>query len=144
MDLVTSGQSNRSTFATLSNGASSRSHSVFTLKINKIHKSFDQSDMKLATTCRFSIVDLAGSERVVNTGTSGERLKEAGNINKSLMVLGQCMETLRKNQEDSIKGKRPSIVPFRHSKLTELFQSFFTGDGTAVSFSFWQHSVTFD
>lgn len=108
-------------------------------------------------------MDLAGSERVVNTQTTGERLKEAGNINKSLMVLGQCMEVLRKNQERE-KGRKvrgiqsaepaepscdddstatepslctqrlqPAIVPFRHSKLTEMFQSFFVGDGKAVS-----------
>jgi kinesin family protein 20 len=32
-------------------------------------------------------------------------LKEAGNINKSLMVLGQCMEVLRKNQERE-KGRK--------------------------------------
>lgn len=41
---------------------------------------------------RLTIVDLAGSERAKYTQTSGDRLKEAGNINKSLMVLGQCME----------------------------------------------------
>lgn len=36
---------------------------------------------------RFSIlnlVDLAGSEKVGKTGASGDRLKEASNINKSL------------------------------------------------------------
>lgn len=27
---------------------------------------------------------------------------------------------------------QPAIVPFRHSKLTEMFQSFFVGDGKAV------------
>lgn len=35
----------------------------------------------------------------------GQRLKEAGNINKSLMVLGQCMETLRLNQLKAEMGK---------------------------------------
>ena len=55
-----------------------------------------------------SIVDLAGSERNSNTGSTGDRLKEAGNINKSLMVLGQCMEVLRKNQMLD-KGKKVSI-----------------------------------
>lgn len=35
----------------------------------------------------------------------GQRLKEAGNINKSLMVLGQCMETLRLNQLKAAIGK---------------------------------------
>lgn len=64
---------------------------------------------------RLSIVDLAGSERARNVGTmkgmgaEGERLREAGSINKSLMVLGQCLEALRINQKKlavagSIKG----------------------------------------
>lgn len=41
---------------------------------------------------RLTLVDLAGSERTKHTHTTGDRLKEAGSINKSLMVLGQCME----------------------------------------------------
>jgi kinesin family protein 20 len=40
---------------------------------------------------RLTLVDLAGSERTKHTHTTGDRLKEAGSINKSLMVLGQCM-----------------------------------------------------
>lgn len=84
-------------------------------------------------------MDLAGSERSKNTKTTGERLKEAGNINKSLMVLGQCMEALRNNQkrQQALSSQtrttlmpygKISIVPFRHSKLTEIFQDFFTGE----------------
>lgn len=123
------GQQNRRVFSTLANRVSSRSHSVFTIKVIRVLKGAD--DMAATSTSRFSIVDLAGSERVVNTQTTGDRLKEAGNINKSLMVLGQCMEVLRKNQERG-EGRKPAIVPFRHSKLTELFQSFFVGDGKAA------------
>lgn len=33
-------------------------------------------------------MDLAGTEKVDKTGGSGDRLKETGNINKSLSVLG--------------------------------------------------------
>lgn len=47
------------------------------------------------------------------------------------MVLGQCVEILRLNQTKS-EGRKPAIVPFRHSKLTELFQSAFVGEGKAV------------
>lgn len=124
--VLAQGQSNRRVFSTLANRASSRSHSIFTLRLVRTHRATGAEK-----TSRFSIVDLAGSERVVNTQTTGQRLKEAGNINKSLMVLGQCMEVLRKNQERE-KGRKPAIVPFRHSKLTEMFQSFFVGDGKAV------------
>lgn len=57
------------------------------------------------------MVDLAGSERYRNTNSTGERLKEAGNINKSLMVLGQCMEVLRINQIKAEMGKVLKALP---------------------------------
>lgn len=96
-------------------------------------------------------MDLAGSERTKHTHTTGDRLKEAGNINKSLMVLGQCLEVLRSNQrkvaislsqEGEGKAGRMdtrdikqtlTIVPFRHSKLTEALMDYFAGDGRVVS-----------
>ena len=48
---------------------------------------------------QLSLVDLAGSERTNRTKNSGDRLKEAGNINQSLMVLRNCLEILRENQK---------------------------------------------
>ncbi|OAV94572.1 hypothetical protein PTTG_26928 [Puccinia triticina 1-1 BBBD Race 1] len=132
--LLRHGQVNRTVFSTYANRTSSRSHGIFTIKVIKLPKNMQLSESMLsaATVSRLSIVDLAGSERTRNTQTTGQRLKEAGNINKSLMVLGQCMETLRKNQEQKEKNRKMTIVPFRHSKLTELFQSFFTGEGKTV------------
>lgn len=50
-------------------------------------------------------------------------------------TLGQCMETLRANQAlaaDPTHRRKPAMVPFRHSRLTEMFQSFFCGEGRAV------------
>ena len=77
-----------------------------------------------------SFCDLAGSERIKKTLNTGERQKEAGNINTSLLVLGRVIKAIRHNQ--TIKETRKQqIVPFRDSKLTRLFQSFFTGLGKA-------------
>ena len=53
--------------------------------------------------CRLSLCDLAGSERHAKTHTTGERLKEAGNINTSLLTLGRCIELLRYNQQHKDK-----------------------------------------
>lgn len=41
------------------------------------------------------LVDLAGSERVWYTGATGQRLREANNINKSLAVLGDVIQVRR-------------------------------------------------
>lgn len=40
------------------------------------------------------MVDLAGSERADATGATGVRLKEGGNINKSLVTLGNVISAL--------------------------------------------------
>lgn len=45
-----------------------------------------------------SLCDLAGSERCSRTHNTGERLKEAGNINNSLLTLGKCISAMRLNQ----------------------------------------------
>ncbi|GAN11456.1 kinesin-domain-containing protein [Mucor ambiguus] len=129
------GLQNRQVFSTLMNQASSRSHSIFTVYIVRcpVDKSnFVIEDPNYASLSKLSVVDLAGSERYRNTNSTGQRLKEAGNINKSLMVLGQCMEVLRLNQIKQDMGKSPTMVPFRHSKLTELFKGTFEGEGKAA------------
>lgn len=86
--------------------SSSRSHGIFTIKIVRNLDGCEARDVKAASVSTFSVVDLAGSERISNTGTTGDRLREAGNINKSLMVLGQCMEVLRRNQECKERNKK--------------------------------------
>ncbi|KAK4519159.1 uncharacterized protein ATC70_009391 [Mucor velutinosus] len=129
------GLQNRQVFSTLMNQASSRSHSIFTVYIVRCpvdKNNFVIEDPNYASLSKLSVVDLAGSERYRNTNSTGQRLKEAGNINKSLMVLGQCMEVLRLNQIKQDMGKSPTMVPFRHSKLTELFKGTFEGEGKAA------------
>lgn len=133
--LLFEGQRNRAEYSTITNHVSSRSHSIFTIRIVRVPIDEDDyviEDPAYATVSKVSIVDLAGSERYRNTLNSGQRLKEAGNINKSLMVLGQCMETLRLNQIKTAFGRKTAMVSYRHSKLTELFKSSFEGDGKAV------------
>lgn len=48
---------------------------------------------------RLALCDLAGSERCSRTQNTGERLKEAGNINSSLLTLGKCINAIRLNQQ---------------------------------------------
>ena len=48
----------------------------------------------LETHSKIHLVDLAGSERADATGATGQRLKEGGSINKSLVTLGNVISTL--------------------------------------------------
>ncbi|XP_015355596.1 kinesin-like protein KIF20B isoform X1 [Marmota marmota marmota] len=104
------------------NNASSRSHSIFTIRILQIE---DPEMSRVIRVSELSLCDLAGSERSIKTQNEGERLRETGNINTSLLTLGKCINVL-KNSE---KSKFQQHVPFRESKLTHYFQSFFNGKG---------------
>ncbi|KAJ3535002.1 hypothetical protein NMY22_g6682 [Coprinellus aureogranulatus] len=143
--LVKLGNLHRRVFGTLANRESSRSHGMVIIKIIRGHRG-ERDDPTALQVSRLTLVDLAGSERTKHTHTTGERLKEAGNINKSLMVLGQCMEVMRSNQRklamslahegtgkagrmDTRDVKRTlAVVPFRHSKLTEALMDYFVGE----------------
>lgn len=60
------------------------------------------------------LVDLAGSERVDRSFVTGNRLKEAQHINKSLSALGDVVFSL---------SQKNAHVPYRNSKLTQVLQS---------------------
>ncbi|SPP74887.1 kinesin-like protein subito [Drosophila guanche] len=108
----------RSTYASTSvNSNSSRSHCVFTVDVLKYSRS------GMTTQCSYKFCDLAGSERVNNTGTIGLRLKEAKNINTSLMTLGRCLDAA----STSRKKSSTDVIPFRDSKLTMLLQAALLG-----------------
>ena len=101
---------NRSVAATKSNERSSRSHSVFILKLVG----------RNSTTCETSegtlnLVDLAGSERLKQSGAEGDRMKETQNINKSLSCLGDVIGALG-------QGKEGAHIPYRNSKVQAKLQ----------------------
>lgn len=52
------------------------------------------AEMPSETVSKIHLVDLAGSERADATGATGVRLKEGGNINKSLVTLGNVISAL--------------------------------------------------
>ncbi|KAJ3491622.1 hypothetical protein NLI96_g550 [Meripilus lineatus] len=123
--LLTQAQSRRTVAATLMNERSSRSHSVFTLRIigeNTI----------TGETCEGSLnlVDLAGSERLEKSGAANdkERLKETQAINKSLSALGDVIAALGEKGE----GKGDKHIPYRNSKLTYLLQNSLSGNSKTL------------
>ncbi|XP_035377300.1 kinesin-like protein KIF20A isoform X1 [Electrophorus electricus] len=118
------GRRNQSFASTHLNHNSSRSHCIFTLRVLHIQP---QTDLVLGTRIsELSVCDLAGSERCKEQ-QSGERMKEATNINTSLLTLGRCVSALRHNQNN--RSRPPQVVPFRDSKLTRVLQAYFCGHG---------------
>ncbi|XP_065827756.1 kinesin-like protein KIFC3 isoform X3 [Oscarella lobularis] len=112
------GRENRATACTNMNEHSSRSHALLCVKVKGTNKT-------TGARCigRLNLIDLAGSERVAKSGTEGERLKEAQNINKSLSSLGDVIHSLK---------NKSSHIPFRNSKLTYLLQDSLSGNSKTL------------
>ncbi|KAH8060052.1 hypothetical protein JL722_5009 [Aureococcus anophagefferens] len=91
------------------NKASSRSHACFQLRVSRRPK---QAGAR-GTVSLCSVVDLAGSERVKRSGVAGKELKEAININGSLLALGNVVAAL---------AAKKKHVPYRDSKLTRVLE----------------------
>lgn len=107
------------------NNESSRSHAVFSIYIENKSKTLG-GKVKTKKSV-FHLIDLAGSERQKTTETTGERLKEAGKINKSLMQLGHVI----KNLLEIAEGKARHIH-YRDSKLTHLLKDSLGGNSKVI------------
>ncbi|XP_061229167.1 kinesin-like protein KIF15-B, partial [Neopsephotus bourkii] len=112
--VLTMGWRNRRVASTSMNRESSRSHAVFTITVESMEKNNEVVNIRSSL---LNLVDLAGSERQKDTHTAGMRLKEAGNINRSLSCLSQVMTAL----VDIGNGKQRHVC-YRDSKLTFLLR----------------------
>ncbi|KAF0991534.1 hypothetical protein HZS_4555, partial [Henneguya salminicola] len=119
-ELLTVADRNRTVASTKCNENSSRSHSVFRLKLNGKNNA-------LGETCEafVNLIDLAGSERLDKSEAEGERMKETQFINKSLHCLKSVITSL---------AQKESHIPFRNSKLTHILQSSLGGNCKTLMF----------
>ncbi|KAL6935005.1 hypothetical protein ACO0R3_000977 [Hanseniaspora guilliermondii] len=106
-NILSVGHNKRKTEETNLNKRSSRSHSILTLNVLG-------NDLTLKK--KITIVDLAGSERASKAQNKGVRMKEGAMINKSLLALANCINSLTSEDSDN------KHVPFRDSKLTRLLK----------------------
>lgn len=112
--LLDEGNKNRTQHPTDSNAESSRSHAVFQVYLKMTVRTTGQAIM-----AKLSMIDLAGSERGAATGCKGPRFKEGASINKSLLALGNCINSLADGQKH---------VPYRDSKLTRILKDSLGGN----------------
>ncbi|KAF9115712.1 Kinesin-like protein kif15 [Mortierella sp. AM989] len=118
--LFEQGAANRHISATAMNRESSRSHTVLTLTIQSMTLVDGINHIRES---RFNLVDLAGSERQKQANTEGMRLKEAGNINRSLLCLGSVINAL-----GEIASGHSRHVHYRDSRLTFLLKDSLGGN----------------
>lgn len=110
--LLRKGSAMRATGETKMNDISSRSHTIFTISMQKTLTRVSEGQKIMETvSSKLNFVDLAGSERVRMTGATGKRLEETKKINQSLSALGNVIAALGDN-----RGNK-SHIPFRDSKV---------------------------
>ncbi|KAF4677944.1 hypothetical protein FOL47_008048 [Perkinsus chesapeaki] len=122
----------RRTASTRLNERSSRSHCVVT-----IHVTSRCAYVKATQRGKLHLIDLAGSESVSRSGATGDTLREAQLINKSLSTLADVFNALltRQQKTGSCHPSRPDStvhVPYRNSKLTLMLKDSLGGNAKAL------------
>jgi len=112
--IVLLGNTRRTQSPTNANETSSRSHAVLQVHLTRSPRTANVTEER--TVAALSIIDLAGSERAAATTNMGQRMVEGANINKSLLALGNCINSLCES------GGAIRHVPYRNSKLTRLLK----------------------
>ena len=107
VNILHQGSSLRSTETTLLNCQSSRSHAIYTVRLESSDADGNSVSRKL------SLVDLAGSENSNKTKCTGTRFEEAKSINLGLTVLNRVVTGLVRRQKH---------IPYRDSMLTKVLK----------------------
>ena len=115
MALFDQANKRRHVAATKMNAESSRSHSIFSIIV-------ERGDGKVG---KLSLIDLAGSERVGKTGATGDQLKEGIEINKSLSALKSVILALTSGDKS---------IPYKESTLTLLLRDSLGGKSKTLMF----------
>ncbi|XP_022222335.2 kinesin-like protein Klp59C [Drosophila obscura] len=109
--LLELGNCARTSGQTSANSKSSRSHAIFQIVLRTVET--------YRLHGKLSLIDLAGNERGADNSSADRRTRlEGAEINKSLLVLKECIRAL---------GRQAAHIPFRGCKLTQVLRDSFIG-----------------
>jgi len=120
LDLFLSGNKQRISTGNAMNIESSRSHVMFTLKIETINHHAGE-----VLSGKIVLCYLGGSEQLKKSEVSGPQMKEAIELNKSLTALGDVIHAVATKQKS---------IPYRNHKLTQLLQDSIGGSAKTLMF----------
>ncbi|PPE00697.1 hypothetical protein GOBAR_DD02276 [Gossypium barbadense] len=130
LELLNLGNSRRKTESTEANATSSscipptRSHAVLEITVRRKQRNKYKNQVMRG---KLALVDLAGSERASETNSTGQKLRDGANINRSLLALANCINALGKQQKRGLV-----YVPYRNSKLTRILKDGLSGNSQTV------------
>ncbi|KAF0683560.1 Aste57867_24417 [Aphanomyces stellatus] len=117
LDFLFQGETNRTIAEHCLNNASTRSHCIFSLHIDKRPTADTKGPV---VSSKLNLVDLAGSERMKKTQVTGTMLRETTHINKSLTFLEQVVIALGDHKREHI--------PYRQTTLTNILKDSLGGN----------------
>jgi hypothetical protein len=123
-DIILTGHSRKRFAATALNDRSSRSHTAFIIHVLQSIQDSSLGNERPTLKSQLFLIDLAGSERIKKSMVTGNRMKEAVQINSSLLVLGKVISAL---------GQGSHHIPYLESKLTTLLKGAFRGNSRTVA-----------
>lgn len=120
LSAITAGSNNRKVARTNQNAQSSRSHSIFVLRVTQRN-----TQTNVIRVGKLYLVDLAGSERLKRSKVDGVNLMETRNINQSLSSLGNVINALTTSNGNASSERH---IPYRDSKLTRILKESLGGN----------------
>eukprot|EP00929_Paragymnodinium_shiwhaense_P112112 TRINITY_DN8036_c0_g1_i2.p1 TRINITY_DN8036_c0_g1~~TRINITY_DN8036_c0_g1_i2.p1 ORF type:complete len:1551 (-),score=329.92 TRINITY_DN8036_c0_g1_i2:193-4845(-) len=120
LDLLHWGLGNRTIAPNAMNPESSRSHVIFTMRVETTNRETGE-----CVSGKILLCDLGGSERLKKSESMGHARKEAIEVNKSLTALGDVIAAIAKKQKQ---------VPYRNHKITQILQDSLGGSAKTLMF----------
>lgn len=108
--------------------AGGKAHIILMMQIESIKRTGTKgSSMAMS---KLFMADLAGTEKTLGVkgnhfSNQGKKVKEGGNVNKSLLALSNCITVLS-------EGRPGNYIPYRDSKLTRLLKDSLGGNSRTV------------